>query len=242
MAAALVDAGRVHATRSPGDPAIYHRSDSCRTITRRTPRPPSPSLQRLSNGCRYPGRGRRGRHSRSGRRHSLGRGLRGAHRRQLRGGPGTAIKLAQTPSSAARPLDIWMQGGGMDGLELLDLLKTRWIADLPVLIISNRSATAISRTAVPQRHQARRLRTSWKSPSSPTGCCSVVQRALEATALRHRENRRLKAAKTLSPTGLIGRSAAAQQLRPDDRQGRPGQQPGPDRRSARLGQGAGGAA
>src|SRR5271155_4754372 len=31
-------------------------------------------------------------------------------------------------------LDIWMQGGGMDGLELLDLVKTL-DADLPIIMI-----------------------------------------------------------------------------------------------------------
>ena len=34
-------------------------------------------------------------------------------------------------------LDIWMQGGGMDGLELLDVVKTL-DADLPVVMISGK--------------------------------------------------------------------------------------------------------
>jgi two-component system nitrogen regulation response regulator NtrX len=42
-------------------------------------------------------------------------------------------------------LDIWMQGGGMDGLELLDLVKTL-DADLPVVMISGHGniETAVS--------------------------------------------------------------------------------------------------
>ena len=42
-------------------------------------------------------------------------------------------------------LDIWMQGGGMDGLELLDLVKAL-DADLPVIMISGHGniETAVS--------------------------------------------------------------------------------------------------
>ena len=42
-------------------------------------------------------------------------------------------------------LDIWMQGGGMDGLELLDMIKTL-DADLPVVMISGHGniETAVS--------------------------------------------------------------------------------------------------
>ena len=42
-------------------------------------------------------------------------------------------------------LDIWMQGGGMDGLELLDMVKTL-DADLPVIMISGHGniETAVS--------------------------------------------------------------------------------------------------
>jgi DNA-binding NtrC family response regulator len=50
-------------------------------------------------------------------------------------------------------LDIWMQGSGMDGLELLDLVKAL-DADLPVIMISGHGNIE---TAV-QRDQARRLR------------------------------------------------------------------------------------
>ena len=42
-------------------------------------------------------------------------------------------------------LDIWMQGGGMDGLELLDLVKTL-DGDLPIVMISGHGniETAVS--------------------------------------------------------------------------------------------------
>jgi two-component system nitrogen regulation response regulator NtrX len=102
-------------------------------------------------------------------------------------------------------LDIWMQGGGMDGMELLDLVKTL-DADLPVLMISGHGNIETAVSAI-----KRGAYDFLEKPFKSDRLLLVVQRALEATALR-RENRRLQA-QTLSPTGLIGRSAAAQQLR-----------------------------
>jgi two-component system nitrogen regulation response regulator NtrX len=102
-------------------------------------------------------------------------------------------------------LDIWMQGGGMDGLELLDLLQTL-DADLPVLIISGHGNIETAVSAI-----KRGAYDFLEKPFKSDRLLLVVQRALEATSLK-RENRRLKA-QTLTPTGLIGRSAAAQQLR-----------------------------
>ena len=63
--------------------------------------------------------------------------------------------------------DIWMQGGGLDGLEVLDVVKGL-DPDLPVIMISGHGNIE---TAVVSLDQARRLRLPWKSPSSPTGCC-----------------------------------------------------------------------
>ena len=102
-------------------------------------------------------------------------------------------------------LDIWMQGGGMDGLELLDLVKTL-DADLPVLIISGHGNIETAVSAI-----KRGAYDFLEKPFKSDRLILVVQRALETTALR-RENRRLQV-QALSPTGLIGRSAAAQQLR-----------------------------
>ncbi len=102
-------------------------------------------------------------------------------------------------------LDIWMQGGGMDGLELLDLVKTL-DADLPVLIISGHGNIETAVSAI-----KRGAYDFLEKPFKSDRLLLVVQRALEATALR-RENRRLHV-QALSSTGLIGHSTAAQQLR-----------------------------
>jgi two-component system nitrogen regulation response regulator NtrX len=98
-----------------------------------------------------------------------------------------------------------MQGGGMDGLELLDLVKTL-DADLPVLIISGHGNIETAVSAI-----KRGAYDFLEKPFKSDRLILIVQRALEATALR-RENRRLRG-QVMSPTGLIGRSAAAQQLR-----------------------------
>jgi two-component system nitrogen regulation response regulator NtrX len=102
-------------------------------------------------------------------------------------------------------LDIWMQGGGMDGLELLDLIQTL-DTDLPVLVISGHGNIETAVSAI-----KRGAYDFLEKPFKSDRLLLVVQRALEAASLK-RENRRLKM-QTLSPTGMIGRSAAAQQLR-----------------------------
>ena len=102
-------------------------------------------------------------------------------------------------------LDIWMQGGGMDGLELLDLVKGL-DGDLPVIMISGHGNIETAVSAI-KRGAYEFLEKPFKSDR----LLLVVQRALEATALR-RENRRLRV-QTLTPDGLIGHSQAAQQLR-----------------------------
>jgi two-component system nitrogen regulation response regulator NtrX len=102
-------------------------------------------------------------------------------------------------------LDIWMQGGGMDGLELLDLVKGL-DADLPVIMISGHGNIETAVSAI-KRGAYEFLEKPFKSDR----LLLLVERALEATNLR-RENRRLRA-RTLTPDGLIGRSPAMQQLR-----------------------------
>ncbi len=62
-------------------------------------------------------------------------------------------------------LDIWMQGAGMDGLELLDLVK-ELDRDMPVVMISGHGNIETAVSAI-----KRAPMTSWKSRSSPTGCC-----------------------------------------------------------------------
>lgn len=102
-------------------------------------------------------------------------------------------------------LDIWMQGAGMDGLELLDLVKGL-DADLPVIMISGHGNIETAVSAI-KRGAYEFLEKPFKSDR----LLLVVERALEAAKLR-RENRRLRA-QTVTPDGLIGRSATVQQMR-----------------------------
>ena len=102
-------------------------------------------------------------------------------------------------------LDIWMQGGGMDGLELLDMVKAL-DADLPVVMISGHGNIETAVSAL-----KRGAYDFIEKPFKSDRLVVVIQRALEAASLK-RENRRLRAQASV-PTGLIGRSAAAQILR-----------------------------
>lgn len=111
--------------------------------------------------------------------------------------------------SARKPsllvLDIWMQGGGMDGLELLDLVKGL-DEDLPVVMISGHGNIETAVSAI-----RRGAYDFLEKPFKSDRLLLVVRRALEAAALR-RENRRLRQ-QTLAPDRFIGQSAAAQHLR-----------------------------
>jgi two-component system nitrogen regulation response regulator NtrX len=102
-------------------------------------------------------------------------------------------------------LDIWMSGGGIDGLELLDLVKGL-DADLPVIMISGHGNIETAVNSI-KRGAYEFL----EKPFKADRLVLVVQRALEATSLR-RENRRLRT-QAITPEGLLGRSVAAQQLR-----------------------------
>ena len=110
---------------------------------------------------------------------------------------------ARRPSLAI--LDIWMQGGGLDGLELLDVIKGL-DSDLPVVMISGHGNIETAVSAL-----KRGAYDFIEKPFKSDRLVVVVERAIEAATLR-RENRRLRA-QTMVPTGLIGRSAAAQALR-----------------------------
>src|SRR5258706_11451483 len=102
-------------------------------------------------------------------------------------------------------LDIWMQGGGLDGLELLDLLKAL-DPDLPVVMISGHGNIETAVSAI-----KRGAYDFLEKPFKSDRLLLITERALEAANLR-RENRRLRTQAVL-PDGLIGASAAAQQLR-----------------------------
>ncbi|HEY3796907.1 MAG TPA: sigma-54 dependent transcriptional regulator [Caulobacteraceae bacterium] len=102
-------------------------------------------------------------------------------------------------------LDIWMQGGGMDGLELLDLVKGL-DRDLPIIMISGHGNIETAVSAI-----KRGAYDFLEKPFKSDRLLLVVERALEAASLR-RENRRLR---TLSaaPDGFPGASQPAQHLR-----------------------------
>lgn len=114
-----------------------------------------------------------------------------------------AVIRARKPSLAV--LDIWMQGGGLDGLELLDVVK-EIDPDLPVVMISGHGNIETAVSAL-----KRGAYDFIEKPFKSDRLVVVVERALEAASLR-RENRRLRA-QAMAPSGLIGRSAAAQALR-----------------------------
>ena len=102
-------------------------------------------------------------------------------------------------------LDIWMQGGGMDGLELLGLVK-EMDPDMPVVMISGHGNIETAVSAIKKGAYD-----FLEKPFKSDRLLLVVERALENAGLR-RENRRLRA-KAFVPDGLVGRSAAAQALR-----------------------------
>src|SRR5690606_7106873 len=102
-------------------------------------------------------------------------------------------------------LDIWMQGGGMDGLELLDLVM-ELDADLPVVMISGHGNIETAVSAL-----KRGAYDFLEKPFKSDRLLLVIERALESATLK-RENRRLRA-RAFVPDGLIGKSAAAQALR-----------------------------
>src|ERR1700712_227163 len=111
----------------------------------------------------------------------------------------SALAAFRARKPALLVLDIWMQGGGMDGLELLDLVKTL-DADLPVIMISGHGNIETAVSAI-KRGAYEFLEKPFKSDR----LLMIVERAIEAASLK-RENRRLRA-QTMAPDGLIGKSA-----------------------------------
>ena len=117
----------------------------------------------------------------------------------------SALAAIRARKPALLILDIWMSGGGMDGLELLDMVKAL-DADLPVIMISGHGNIETAVSAI-KRGAYEFLEKPFKSDR----LLLVVERALEAATLK-RENRRLRT-QAITPEGLMGRSMAAQQLR-----------------------------
>ena len=116
-----------------------------------------------------------------------------------------ALAAVRARKPALLILDIWMAGGGMDGLEMLDMVK-QLDADLPVIMISGHGNIETAVSAI-KRGAYEFLEKPFKSDR----LLLVVERALETTNLR-RENRRLRT-QAITPEGLLGRSMASQQLR-----------------------------
>ena len=116
-----------------------------------------------------------------------------------------ALASLRARKPALLVLDIWMAGGGMDGLELLDLVK-ELDPDLPVIMISGHGNIETAVSAI-----KRGAYDFLEKPFKSDRLLLVVERALEQAALK-RENRRLRL-QAVVPDSFIGRSAAAQQLR-----------------------------
>ena len=127
-------------------------------------------------------------------------------------------------------LDIWMQGGGMDGLELLDLVK-ELDPDLPVVMISGHGNIETAVSAI-----KRGAYDFLEKPFKSDRLLLVVERALEATQPASARTGAC-APRRSTPDGLIGQSDGRPAAAPADRQGRAGQQPRADLRPARLRQG-----
>ncbi|HSZ51791.1 MAG TPA: sigma-54 dependent transcriptional regulator [Caulobacteraceae bacterium] len=102
-------------------------------------------------------------------------------------------------------LDIWMSGNGIDGLELLDRVKSL-DPEIPVIMISGHGTIETAVSSI-----RRGAYDFIEKPFKSDRLLVVVQRALEAMDLR-RENRHLRN-QALVPEGLVGASAASQHLR-----------------------------
>lgn len=128
---------------------------------------------------------------------------------------GYAVRTASTAEqaldeiSARKPslvvLDVWLQGSGMDGLELLRYLK-RIDEHLPVIIISGHGSVETAVSAIQQGAYDY-----IEKPFNSDRLLVVTQRALEAAELQ-RENTILRSHQSVGEE-LLGQSAAAQQLR-----------------------------
>src|SRR5690606_854301 len=117
----------------------------------------------------------------------------------------SALKAVKARKPSLVVLDIWMQGGGLDGLELLDVLR-ELDPDIPAVMISGHGTIETAVSAI-----KRGAYDFIEKPFKTERLIMVVERALEMASLK-RENRRLRN-QAVVPDGLIGNSAAAQLLR-----------------------------
>ena len=97
----------------------------------------------------------------------------------------TALAAIRARKPALIVLDIWMTGGGMDGLELLDMVKTL-DTDLPVVMISGHGNIETAVSAI-----KRGAYDFVEKPFKSDRLLLIIERALEAANLK-RENKRLR--------------------------------------------------
>jgi two-component system, NtrC family, nitrogen regulation response regulator NtrX len=109
--------------------------------------------------------------------------------------------------AARRPnlvfLDIWLQGSRLDGLQLLDAVKTQH-PDLPVVMISGHGNIETAVAAIKQGAYD-----FIEKPFKADRLVLVADRALENLRLK----REVKAFKQMSPSTLVGHSTVMNQLR-----------------------------
>ena len=121
------------------------------------------------------------------------------------GDSNAALRAVKARKPSLVVLDIWMQGGGLDGLELLDVIR-ELDPDIPAVMISGHGTIETAVSAI-----KRGAFDFIEKPFKTERLIMIVQRSLEIAALR-RENKRLRN-QAVVPDGLIGTSAAAQLLR-----------------------------
>jgi len=100
-------------------------------------------------------------------------------------------------------LDIWLQGSRLDGLQLLDAMKSQH-SELPIVMISGHGNIETAVAAIKQGAYD-----FIEKPFKADRLVLVAQRALEASRLK----REVKALKQLSPSTLVGKSSSMNQLR-----------------------------
>ena len=130
-------------------------------------------------------------------------------------------------------LDIWLQGSKLDGLQLLDVIKQR-APELPVVMISGHGNIETAVAAI--KHGAYDF---IEKPFKADRLVLVADRALETRGSSARSSSSSSSRRIPVDAGRpLDRDRA---IAPVDRTGGADQQPRPDRRSLRRGQGTGGA-
>jgi len=116
-----------------------------------------------------------------------------------------ALELVKTRKPNLVVLDVWLKGSEMDGIELLDALKSRH-ASLPVIVISGHGTVETAVAAIRKGAFDYIVK-----PFKAEKLIITATRALENARLRQ-ENEELKG-KTVSVDKLVGTSAPIAQLR-----------------------------